>query len=371
MTRSSFRRGGPPWWPAGEPWPPRHGRFGASPDARRRFFRRLLLIAAVVLAIALSATFGAVWLVVERFGAPGWTAPLAALVVLFAMGVVLARSVGAMRGFVSPLNELMEAADRVADGDYTTRVRQSGPPPMRRLVRSFNTMAERLQDADRLRRDMMTDIAHELRTPLTILQGRLEGVIDGVYEPDGKQIAELLEETRVLSTLIEDLRTVALSDAGALPLSKESIDIAGLVRDVARSMQAEADRKSVSLRVTASPDVIAADADPVRLREVLTNLLSNSMRHTPRDHAVTVSVTERPSAVAVTVADTGEGMTQEQVAHMFDRFYKGPASQGSGLGLAIAKSLVTAHGGAIDVSSEPQKGTAITFTIPRRDGAAT
>jgi signal transduction histidine kinase len=158
---------------------------------------------------------------------------------------------------------------------------------------------------------------------------------------------------------------MALSDAGALPLNKEPIDIAGLVRDVAHSMQAEADRRSVSLGVTTAPGTLAVEADPVRLREVLTNLLSNSMRHTPHGHAVTVSVAERGAAVAVTVADTGEGMTQEQVARMFDRFYKGPASQGSGLGLTIAKSLVAAHGGTIDVSSESGKGTAITFTIPR------
>ncbi len=111
----------------------------------------------------------------------------------------------------------MDAADLVAEGDYGVRVQEYGPPPMRALAHSFNTMTLRLQNADRLRRDLMADVAHELRTPLSVLQGRLEGLLDGVYARDDRQISQLLEETRVLSTLIEDLRTLALSDAGALP----------------------------------------------------------------------------------------------------------------------------------------------------------
>ncbi|HWK08609.1 MAG TPA: HAMP domain-containing sensor histidine kinase [Vicinamibacterales bacterium] len=364
MTRRSCRSG-PPWWPANETWPPRFRAEGVGRDVRRRFFRRVLLIASAVLVVTLSAMFGAAWLLVQRFGAPGWTAPLAAMVVLFAALAVLIRFAGAARGFVSPLSNVMEAADRVAGGDYTARVEASGPPPMRALVRSFNTMTERLQNADRLRRNMMTDIAHELRTPVTVLQGRLEGLLDGVYQADDRQVAELLEETRVLSTLIEDVRTLALSDAGALTLNKESIDIAGLVRDVVRSMQTEADRKRLTIGVTTSPGVDIVDVDPVRLREVLTNLLSNAMRHTVDGRAVSVSVTGRSDDVAVSVRDTGEGMAPEQVAQMFDRFYKGPRSQGSGLGLAIAKGIVAAHGGTIEASSEPQKGTTVTFTIPR------
>jgi signal transduction histidine kinase len=364
--RSGFRRkGGPLWWPANEPWPPRNGRFGPEAAARRRFFRRLILVPAVLIVVIMAAVFGTAWLMVDWFGAPGWTAPAAAMAVLFAAATILVRFAGAARRFVRPLNEVMGAADRVAGGDYGVRVEPSGPPPMRALVRSFNTMAERLQDADRLRRNLMTDIAHELRTPVTILQGRLEGLIDGVYKADGRQLAELLEETRVLSTLIEDVRTLALSDAGALPLNKEATDISALVHDVVRSMQAEADRASVSLGMAPPADVGTVNADPVRLREVLTNLLSNALRHTPSGHAVSVSVTERPGGVAISVADTGDGMTPAQLGRMFDRFYKGAASRGSGLGLAIAKSIVTAHGGTIDASSEPGAGTTITFALPR------
>ena len=215
MSRAFRRRGGPPWWPANEPWPPRYAMRAPGRAARRQFFRRVLLVAGAAVIVMLSAMVGAAWLVVQRFGAPDWTAPIAATVVVFAAVAVVARFAGAARRFVSPLSEVMDAADRVAAGDYAVRVEPSGAPPMRALARSFNTMAERLQHADRLRRDMMTDIAHELRTPVTILQGRLEGIVDGVYRADDRQLAELLEETRILSTLIDDVRTLALSDAGA------------------------------------------------------------------------------------------------------------------------------------------------------------
>ena len=133
-----------------------------------------------------------------------------------------------------PLGGVMDAADRVAAGNYDVRVVEHGPPSIRALARAFNTMTARLQDSDRLRRDLMADIAHELRTPLTVIQGKLEGLIDGVYPRDDTEMQLLLDETRVLSRLIEDLRTLALSEGGALKLQREPTDIAGLARDVAR-----------------------------------------------------------------------------------------------------------------------------------------
>jgi two-component system OmpR family sensor kinase/two-component system sensor histidine kinase BaeS len=271
---------------------------------------------------------------------------------------------GSMRRFASPLHAVMDAADRVADGDYGVRVQEYGAPPMRALAHSFNTMTERLQNADRLRRNVMADVAHELRTPLSVLQGRLEGLIDGVYPRDDRQLIELLEETHVLSRLIEDLRTLALSDAGALPLQKEPTNLADLVNDVVRSMQPEADRQRVSLG-SSSIETVMVDLDPVRIREVLTNVLSNALRHSAAGGSVTVSVDEKNTSAAVMVRDEGEGMSPEEVARMFDRFYRGERSRGSGLGLAIAKSIVTAHGGEIRASSEVGKGTALQFTLPR------
>jgi signal transduction histidine kinase len=364
MMRDSCRDG-PAWWPSGEPWPPRHRAFGMHRRARARFFRRVALAAAAVVAIAIAGMFAAAWLIADRLALAGWTATIPTLLVLFGAGIVLTSTFGAMRRLASPLGAVMDAADRVADGDYGVRVREYGPPPMRALARSFNTMTERLQNADRLRRDLMADVAHELRTPLSVLQGRLEGLIDGVYPRDDRQLSQLLEETQVLSTLIEDLRTLALSDAGALQLQKESTDIVALVQEVARSMQPEAAGRSVSLRVTASTDDAVLEVDPMRIREVLTNLLSNALRHTTAG-SVTVSVGSTNSGVAVAVADTGEGMPADEVARIFDRFYRGSTSRGSGLGLTIAKGIVTAHGGEISASSHVDEGTTVTFTLPRR-----
>jgi len=332
---------------------------------RARFFRRIAFGVLAALGLFAVAAVAAVWLIAGRVGLTGWASPVLAMLVLFVAGAALIRMFGAMRRFASPLAAVMDAADRVAEGDYAVRVRGYGPPPIRALARSFNTMTERLQNADRLRRDLMADVAHELRTPLAVLQGRLEGLLDDVYSRDDRQISELLDETNVLSRLIEDLRMLALSDAGALPLQKEQTDVVALAHDVVRCMRTEAARKSAALELTAPSEAVVLELDPVRIREVLTNLLSNAVRHTTADHKVTVVVSRSADGATLSVSDKGEGMAPEAVARMFDRFYKGSTSRGSGLGLTIAKGIVQAHGGDISASSELGVGTTVTFTLPR------
>lgn len=365
MMRHSFKHGGPPWWPAGEPWPPRHGWAGMNRRTRARFFRRAAFTAIVLLLVIVTSTFAAGWLIAGRVGPADAAFALLVMLLLFGVAAAMVLVSGSMRRFALPLGAVMDAADRVAEGDYGVRVQESGAPPMRALAHSFNTMTERLQKADRLRRDVMADVAHELRTPLSVVQGRLEGLIDGVYPRNDRQLGELLEETHVLSRLIEDLRTLALSDAGALTLQKEPTDLVDLVNDVVRSMQPEAGRKSVSLTASATHEMAMVHLDSVRIREVLTNLLSNAIRHSAADGAVTVSITETSGRVVVTVRDTGEGMSPDEVARIFDRFYKGEGSRGSGLGLAIARGIVAAHGGEISASSELGKGTTLELTLPR------
>jgi two-component system sensor histidine kinase BaeS len=222
-------------------------------------------------------------------------------------------------------------------------------------------MTVRLENADRLRRDLMADVAHELRTPLTVLQGRLEGLVDNVYPLDKTQIAQLLEETQVLSRLVDDLRTLALSDAGALPLQKETTDLVLLANDVVHSMQG----RGAAITPLASNRVVLIDVDPIRVREVLTNLLANAIRHTPSEGRIEVALTEAAGVVTVAVSDTGEGIAADELPRLFDRFYKGSESRGSGLGLAIAKGIVTAHGGNISADSTPGQGTTIRFSLPR------
>ena len=350
------------WRESRRRWPPTDERFVTLRRKRRWFFRRVTLFALLLLVLLITSTFAAGRLTV---GAADAAFALVVMLLLFGLMAVMVLVSGSMRRFASPLHAVMDAADRVAEGDYGVRVDEFGAPPMRALAHSFNTMTERLQNADRLRRNVMADVAHELRTPLSVLQGRLEGLLDGVYPRDDRQLGELLDETRVLARLVEDLRTLALSDAGALPLQREPTDPVDLVNGVVSSMQPEADRKAVSLRANGSQGTKAVDLDRVRIREVLTNLLSNALRHTRRGGSVTVSVGEKAGSVVVTVEDTGEGMSRDEVGRIFDRFYKGEGSRGSGLGLSIAKSIVTAHGGEITASSALGKGTTIEFTLPR------
>jgi len=312
-----------------------------------RFFRRFAWLAAAVLTLSVSGAIAGV-----MTGA-----------VVTAVALALA---GMMRRVGMPLGAVMEAADQVAAGDYSVRVVEHGPPSIRALARAFNTMTGRLQNHDRLRRDLMADVAHELRTPLTVMQGRLEGLLDGVYPRDDRQLGELLEETRVLSRLIEDLRTLSLSESGALKLQKELTDLAGLARDAVEAFAGEATARNVRLEVDAPADLAPLAIDPVRVREVLMNLLTNALRHTPPGGSVGVRMTAAPGdGISVVVRDTGSGMTSEEIERAFDRFHKGPDSPGSGLGLTIARSLVAAHGGEIHASSEPGRGTAMTFTLPR------
>jgi len=349
-----------------KPWPPEPG-YGLDARARAWFFRRLAIAALALLLFGALGIVAIAWTLADRVGAGGWFAAVAAVGVLVVAIAAIGRGVRSLRRGVVPLRSVMDAADRVAGGDYDVRVVEHGPPPMRALARSFNAMTGRLQDADRLRRELMADVAHELRTPLSVLQGRLEGLADGVYPRDDAQIAALLEEAAVLSSLVEDLRTLALADAGVLRLQPEPTDLVGLARTVAGVFAGEAARRGVTLRVDAAAAEVERDVDPLRIRQVLTNLLSNAIRHTPSGRAVTVTVSDRGGAAAsVAVADEGEGIAAEDVPRIFDRFYKGEGSRGSGLGLTIAKRLVAAHGGEIIATSRPGQGTTVVFTLPSR-----
>jgi two-component system OmpR family sensor kinase/two-component system sensor histidine kinase BaeS len=206
-------------------------------------------------------------------------------------------------------------------------------------------------------------VTHELRTPLTVMQGNLEALLDGVYPADAEHVQPILEETRVLSRLVDDLRTLSVAEAGALTLHRESTDIGRLVVDTVASFRAQADRAGVSL-TTAMEGIPSLDVDPLRLREVLSNLLSNALRYTPSGGRVDVAASASQGQVAISVHDTGPGIAPDDLPHVFERFYKSEESRGAGLGLAIAKSLVVAHGGEIEATSTLGQGTEMRFTLP-------
>jgi len=296
--------------------------------------------------------------VIVGLGGPaeaGYLAPIVAWMLFLFVFVFGLQRVG------SPVSDIVEASERVAGGDFGTRIDARGPRFVRTVGLAFNTMTERLEAHDRQRRALMADIAHELRTPLTVIQGRLEGLLDGVYPRDNERLMAVLEETRVLARLVEDLRTFANAEAGILTLQREPTELPLLIRDVVHALAASA---GAAVRVDAPGDFPALDIDPVRIREVIANLLGNALNYTPQGGSVTIAVRRTHDRVAVSVSDTGAGIAREDLPKIFDRFYKGRASRGSGLGLTIARNLVVAHGGTIRAESEPGRGTTITFDLP-------
>jgi len=287
-----------------------------------------------------------------------------------ALAVILLGLAALFSGRISqPLRQLNRAAQAMAGGDLQVRVR----PPMLReladLALSFNRMADALEAADQQRRQLTADVAHELRTPLSIIKGRLEGVQDGIYRADPAQIDGLLDEVALLERLIDDLRLLALADAGQLALYVETVDPAHLVRDAQRSFAQHAEQRDVSLRATPAADLPELNADPQRIAQVLGNLVANALRHTPPGGTVSIGATHDGSAVTFAVCDSGSGIDPADLPYIFDRFYRADRSRtrgsgGAGLGLAIARRIVEAHSGRIWAVSAPGQGTTVSFTLP-------
>ncbi len=283
----------------------------------------------------------------------------------------------ASRRFTSPLSEVMQAADRLAGGDLGARVEVKGSSELRHLADSFNRMAGALETADRQRRELLADVAHELRTPLTIIQGNLEGLRDGVYQPQPEHLDLVLDEAQKLGRLVDDLQLLTLAEAGQLPLDLQQVDIDQLLADVSDAFATQAGEVGVDLEVQAEGGLPPLIGDPQRLGQVLGNLLSNALRHTPTGGRVTLGAEAFasegvPAAVRLWVADTGEGVAADDLPRIFDRFWRSDPARshesgaGMGLGLAIARSLVEAHGGEIWAESDgvPHGGTTVSFVLP-------
>jgi len=283
------------------------------------------------------------------------------------MLIAISWGVRSVRRWSAPLDNLVEASSKVADGDFSARVEERGPSEVRALTRGFNAMAQRLQTHDQQRRAMLADVSHELRTPITVIQGNVEGILDGLYPADEARLRSIMEETQILSRLVDDLRTLALAESGSLQLRREPTDLCELIRETVAGVEAQAREKSITLELLLQ-DVDEIQVDPLRIREVLTNLLVNALRYTPSQGQVKVGVAESGTGgernVTLFVQDSGSGIEAADLSHIFDRFYKSSDSGGMGLGLSIAKYLVEAHGGKIWAESEVGKGTKISFTMP-------
>ncbi len=286
--------------------------------------------------------------------------PIVLLIGFVAFGRLIRRT-------AKPIGDVMDAAGRIADGDLSARAPVHGPWDVRNLAGAFNRMADRLERNERQRRDLLADVAHELRTPLSVIRGRVEGMRDGLYEADAEHLELIEQETDVLARLLGDLQLLSNAEAGALPLHRERLEPMELVDAAVAAYRAQADEAGVALETRSEEGVPPLDVDRVRIGEVLSNLVSNAIRHTPAGGKVTVAVAHSGEDVAFEVSDTGAGIPSDELPTVFDRFAKSPESRGAGLGLAIAKSLVQAHGGTISAESEPGRGTTMRFVLPAPD----
>jgi signal transduction histidine kinase len=270
----------------------------------------------------------------------------------------------ALRRLTAPATRIVEAAQRIESGDYSARVPVRGPSELRSVARAFNAMSGRLEADEARRRSVLADVAHELRTPITVIRGQAEGIIDGVYAADAEQLRPVLAATRSLEVLVDDLRTLALAEAGALQLHREQVEVGILVSDTFGAVREAAAAQRVQLTASIEPAGLLVDADPVRLRSVLANLVGNALRHTHAGDTVGIAAERNAQDVLITVRDTGDGIATELLPRVFDRFVKSADSNGSGLGLAIVRDIVEAHGGSVTASSQPGAGTEVTLTIP-------
>jgi two-component system OmpR family sensor kinase/two-component system sensor histidine kinase BaeS len=291
----------------------------------------------------------------------------------FALPMVALRiATGVSRRITEPLADVMTAADSVASGDLSVRIPENTSSEFGQLARTFNRMVEELQRIDTQRRNLTADVAHELRTPLHVIQGNLEGILDGVYQPTAEHIQMLLEETHILSRLVEDLRTLSLAESGHLPLHKEHVAVVDLLEDLATSFRSQAEAEGITLNLkTDELSTVYLDADVLRLNQVLANLLVNALRFTPRGGSISLSGESNPNGVRLTVSDTGQGISPDDLPFVFDRFWRGDPARtrsdgtGGGLGLAIVKQLVELHGGHVSVQSTVGGGTTFIIDLPR------
>ncbi len=295
-----------------------------------------------------------------------WGVPLLFGLVAFIIGGITFRKFG------SPMADFMAALDEVAEGNLSVRVQEYKHGEFSKMSRSFNRMVEQLAAAEQNRRNLTADVAHELRTPLHIIQGNLEGMLDGVYEPTTEQISVTLDETKLLARLVNDLQTLSLAEAGKLHLNLSPVSAADLVGDTVTSFSGLAAENGITLEseITGGEKELTIMADADRLDQVLNNLVANAVRYTPSGGRILLKAEAERNSVKLSVEDTGSGISQEDLPHVFDRFWKAERSRsrhegsGSGLGLAIARQLVQAHGGTINVISRQGEGTSFIIDLP-------
>lgn len=270
-----------------------------------------------------------------------------------------------------PLVSLTEAANRLTGKDFKYRLLIPSKDEIGALANAFNIMAETIDKNEQIRNHLIADVAHELRTPITIIRGNLESLQAGVLEPSQEVIVSMHDELLRLSRLINDLQEISLAESGKLLLNRKKTSANELVRKVASSFKVSASGKAIKININLPEKEHLVDIDEDRVVQVLSNILSNAIRHTPNGEKIDILLEEKEEdLICFSVADSGQGIKVEDIPYIFERFYRGSKSRnridgGTGLGLAIAKSLTEAHGGRIAVDCPPTGGSIFTVCLPR------
>ena len=305
----------------------------------------------------------------EAFADAVFTALAVGVVIALATALVVTWLVA--RRLAAPVAEAAEAADRIADGDFETRLRQPGlGPELDRLTAAFNTMARRLATTEQTRRRLLTDLAHELRTPLASILATIEAVNDGILPTDTTTLATLTDQSQRLHRLVGDLSAVSRAEERQLNLRPVRIPIGALVSEVAAAARPRFEAGGINLTADEGPAVGQVLVDPDRLAEALGALLDNALRHTAKAGTVIITTTGGVNRCRIAVTDTGDGFDPDVATQLFERFYRGDSSRtvsdaGSGIGLTIAKAIIEAHHGQLRAHSDgPGKGATFEITLP-------
>lgn len=300
---------------------------------------------------------------VERIQNATLIAALISGVIAIALALVLAQMI------LKPVKILTRAANKLSEGDLDQRVHINGKSEVADLGNTFNHMAFSLQEAEKHRRSMTADIAHELRTPLAVQQANLEALQDGVYPLTQLTLNPIIEQNRLLTRLVDDLRTLALVDAGELSLNRRPVNLPDLCAEISIRFEASLSSSGIRIKQVAEPGLAPAYVDPERIEQILHNLLQNAQRYSADNSILRMNILKRENMAVVELRDHGPGIPENEIGNIFERFYRVGKGRdrrmgGTGLGLAIARQLAEAHGGSLTASNHPAGGAVFTLQLP-------
>ncbi len=346
------------WGPPGRGTPGPYGRASGG-----RIFRRVMgFMAILILTAAVTGAVVATGLAALE-GGERWVVVGLVVVLFVAFGLFLRRQ---MTRTWAPVGELLDATQKLADGDAAVRIQRRDRSPFGRVAESFNVMAARLEEEETRRRRLLADLGHELRTPLTVIRGEIEAVLDGLHPPDS--LSGVVDEVTLMERLLEDLRLLSIAEAGQLRLEYESVDIGNLVKDCVASFASVHESQGIDVVIEEPKRSASIEADPYRIHQVLSNLISNANKAMQDGGRLLITVEDLFDEVVVEVADSGQGIPDDQLDRIFDRFATAAGTAGSGLGLSIARDLVEAHGGNLSARNHDGGGAVFVVTLPVSQG---